>query len=177
MSPSASASEIKKAFRRLALKYHPDKNKTKEAEEKFKMINDSYRVLSDPQQKSRYDSIRGMRRTTTSSYQPFSGYRQAQSNGYSTNYFAQEAGRQYERARRQYEDFRQRQRENARAQAEASRARQARMERDTWERAYREKQRRKARNKANGMDGDWDAFGNGFGSNFFDDLMGNFWHA
>ena len=43
----ADAATIKSAYRKLARKYHPDVNKTKEAEEKFKDINEAYEVLSD----------------------------------------------------------------------------------------------------------------------------------
>ena len=53
----ASEAEIKSAFRKLARKYHPDVNKTKEAEEKFKEINEAYEVLGDKQKRQRYDSL------------------------------------------------------------------------------------------------------------------------
>lgn len=55
ISSSASEDEIKKAYRKLARKYHPDINKTPEAEEKFKEINGAYEVLSDKQKRAQYD--------------------------------------------------------------------------------------------------------------------------
>ncbi|MBI2036533.1 DnaJ domain-containing protein [Candidatus Microgenomates bacterium] len=54
---TASADEIKRAYRKLALQYHPDKNKSKEAHEKFKEVNAAYEVLSDPQKKTQYDQF------------------------------------------------------------------------------------------------------------------------
>ena len=59
---SASEDEIKKAYRKLAMKYHPDRNpNNKEAEEKFKEIQKAYDTLSDPQKKSRLRPIRTRR--------------------------------------------------------------------------------------------------------------------
>ncbi|WP_200762134.1 DnaJ C-terminal domain-containing protein [Nitrosophilus alvini] len=55
ISPDASADEIKKAYRKLARKYHPDINKDPDAEEKFKEINAAYEILSDPEKRKQYD--------------------------------------------------------------------------------------------------------------------------
>ncbi len=53
---NATQDEIKRAYRELALRYHPDRNKSKEAEEKFKQINEAYAVLSDPEKRRQYDA-------------------------------------------------------------------------------------------------------------------------
>ena len=56
VSKTASAEEIKKAYRKLALKYHPDRNKgDKAAEARFKELSEAYAVLSDPEKKKQYD--------------------------------------------------------------------------------------------------------------------------
>ena len=56
ISKSASEAEIKKAYRKKAIEFHPDKNQgNKEAEEKFKAAAEAYEVLSDPQKKAKYD--------------------------------------------------------------------------------------------------------------------------
>lgn len=52
----ATLDEIKQAYRKLALQYHPDRNKGKDAEEKFKEINEAYAVLSDPGKRKQYDA-------------------------------------------------------------------------------------------------------------------------
>lgn len=54
---NANDREIKKAFRRLAIQYHPDKNKEEGAEEKFREIAEAYEVLSDEEKRKEYDMI------------------------------------------------------------------------------------------------------------------------
>ncbi len=70
---NATLEEIKKAYRRLALKYHPDRNPgNKEAEEKFKEISEAYSVLSDPEKRAIYDAY------------GYEGLKQAGHKGYET---------------------------------------------------------------------------------------------
>lgn len=58
ISKNASTDEIKKAYRKLALKYHPDRNQgNKDSEEKFKEANEAYAVLSDPEKRKQYDTF------------------------------------------------------------------------------------------------------------------------
>ncbi|XP_060078965.1 dnaJ homolog subfamily B member 9-like isoform X1 [Ylistrum balloti] len=67
LKKGASDKQIKRAFRKLALKFHPDKNKEKGAEEKFREIAKAYEVLGDPEKKKKYDTYGHM------DDQPFGG--------------------------------------------------------------------------------------------------------
>lgn len=57
ISRDASQKEIKRAFRKLAYKYHPDRSKIPNAEEKFKEASEAYAILSDPKKRHQYDAL------------------------------------------------------------------------------------------------------------------------
>jgi uncharacterized membrane protein YsdA (DUF1294 family) len=57
---NATPEEIREAYRRLAKEYHPDKNPSPEAEERFKLVNEAYQVLSDPAKRAEYDALYDM---------------------------------------------------------------------------------------------------------------------
>ena len=66
VEPDASSDDVRKAFRRLALQYHPDRNPGNivEAEKKFKELNEAYQVLGYAETRSRYDSLMRLSRYT-----------------------------------------------------------------------------------------------------------------
>ncbi|XP_073325059.1 dnaJ homolog subfamily B member 9-like [Pagrus major] len=57
VEPTATDSQIKKSFRTLAIKYHPDKNKSADAEKTFREIVEAYKVLSNKERRRQYDSV------------------------------------------------------------------------------------------------------------------------
>lgn len=71
---TATQNEIKKAYRALARKYHPDINKTKEAEAKFKQINEAYEVLSDEEKRKNYDRYGRADFSSNGGFSGFSGF-------------------------------------------------------------------------------------------------------
>lgn len=72
----ASAADIKKAYRKLAREFHPDKNKAKNAEEKFKEANEANEVLSDPEKRRAYDSLGANWKSGGSGFSPPPGWEQ-----------------------------------------------------------------------------------------------------
>lgn len=78
LSKDASEQDVKKAFRRLAMQYHPDRNKAPDAEEKFKEINEAYAVLSDKDKRATYDrfGFEGLNQQGFSAGNPFDIFNQ-----------------------------------------------------------------------------------------------------
>lgn len=74
VSKSASESEIKRAFRKLAFQYHPDHNKDDRAAERFKEINEAYEVLSDPARRDSYDRFGHAGESFAQGFDIFSGF-------------------------------------------------------------------------------------------------------
>jgi molecular chaperone DnaJ len=72
VSREATEEEIKKAFRRLAFQYHPDRNRAPDAEAKFKEVNEAYEVLSNSQKRAAYDRFGAV--DGTNGFDAFSGF-------------------------------------------------------------------------------------------------------
>ena len=91
VSKTASAAELKSAYRKLALEWHPDRNKSPEAEGKFKEINEAYQVLSDSKKKATYDQFghAAFDPASGGAGGPFGGFRQ---EGPSTYYYSSGGG-------------------------------------------------------------------------------------
>ncbi|MDE2786153.1 MAG: molecular chaperone DnaJ [Chloroflexota bacterium] len=75
----ANDEEIRRAFRRKAMEFHPDRNKTPGAEDKFKEINEAYQVLSDQEKRTRYDrfghaGVNGGSERGFDGFDPFGGF-------------------------------------------------------------------------------------------------------
>ncbi len=72
----ATPEDLKKAFRKQALKYHPDRNKEADADERFKEVNEAYQILSDPQRKAQYDQFghAGVNGRTGRGFDGFEGF-------------------------------------------------------------------------------------------------------
>src|SRR3972149_2755665 len=102
VSKTASAAELKSAYRKLALQWHPDRNKSPEAETKFKEINEAYQVLSDSKKKQTYDQFghaafdpsMGGGASGANPFSGFGGYSQGsqQGQGPFTYYYSTQGG-------------------------------------------------------------------------------------
>ncbi len=77
VSESASPEEIKKAYRKLARKYHPDVSKEDNATEKFKDVGEAYEVLKDPEKRAEYDQLRKYGAREDGSFEPPPGWQSA----------------------------------------------------------------------------------------------------
>ncbi|PIP52996.1 molecular chaperone DnaJ [Candidatus Beckwithbacteria bacterium CG23_combo_of_CG06-09_8_20_14_all_34_8] len=92
VSKTASADEIKKAYRKLALQFHPDRNKEAGAAEKFKEVTEAYEVLSDASKKQKYDQFGHAAFDPSTGFGGFGGGGQAYRQGPFTYSYSSNAG-------------------------------------------------------------------------------------
>ncbi|WP_278801530.1 DnaJ C-terminal domain-containing protein [Marinobacter nauticus] len=81
VSESATPEEIKKAYRKLARKYHPDVSKEADASDRFKDVGEAYEVLKDPEKRAEYDQLRKYGTRDDGSFQPPPGWQSASGFG------------------------------------------------------------------------------------------------
>jgi len=93
VSESASPEDIKKAYRKLARKYHPDVSKEEDASDKFKEVGEAYEVLKDPEKRAEYDQLRKYGARADGSFQPPPGWRS--SSGFGGGGYTEADARQF----------------------------------------------------------------------------------
>ncbi len=104
VSSDASAEDIKRAFRKLALETHPDRNPgDPKAEERFKKINEAYGVLSDPQKRAEYDRYRAMGYQPGGNYGPEGGFGYSQEDIFRDFFTSRQAQEIFSEMRREFE--------------------------------------------------------------------------
>jgi len=81
VSESATPEEIKKAYRKLARKYHPEVSKEADASDRFKDVGEAYEVLKDPEKRAEYDQLRKYGTRDDGSFQPPPGWQSASGFG------------------------------------------------------------------------------------------------
>lgn len=93
VSESATPEEIKKAYRKLARKYHPDVSKESDAGDRFKEVGEAYEVLKDPEKRAEYDQLRKYGAQTDGGFQPPPGWQSA--SGFSSGGYTEADARQF----------------------------------------------------------------------------------